>query len=204
MVAPAAAKDIPRAQEQYRLIRSGPQGYKLERTTAAVRMPGAHEVLIRVHATCLNRRDVLVMKGQHPMTPRDSLVPLSDGAGEVVALGTGVSRFRVGDRVVAIFFKNWLSGRPAADVATSALGGDLDGMLAQYVTLNEQGVVLLPKHLSFGEGATLPCAAIAAWNGLVTRGRMQAGDSVLLEGTGGVSIFGLPVRRLGDRRSTES
>jgi NADPH:quinone reductase-like Zn-dependent oxidoreductase len=185
------SSDIPATQEQYRLVRSGPQGYKLERTTAAVRTPGAHEVLIRVHAVSLNRRDVFVMKGQYPMAPRDSLVPLSDGAGEVVALGAGVSRFRVGDRVAAIFFQSWLSGRPSPDVASSALGGDLDGMLTQYVTLSEQGVVALPKHLSFEEGATLPCAAIAAWNGLVTRGRMQSGDFVLLEGTGGVSIFGL-------------
>jgi NADPH:quinone reductase-like Zn-dependent oxidoreductase len=190
MAAPAA-KDIPTTQKQYRLVRDGQRGYKLQQADASVRMPGAHEVLIRVRAAALNRRDVLVMQGLYPMAPRDSLVPLSDGAGEVVAMGPGVTRFRVGDRVAAIFFQGWLSGRPPANVATSALGGDLDGMLTQYVTLSEQGVVALPKHLSFEEGATLPCAAVTAWNGLVTRGGMQPGDYVLLEGTGGVSLFGL-------------
>jgi NADPH:quinone reductase-like Zn-dependent oxidoreductase len=189
--AAAATKDIPTTQKQYRLIRTGQQGYKLELVDAEVRAPGAHEVLIRVRATSLNRRDVFVMKGQYPMAPRESLVPLSDGAGEIAAIGPGVTRFHVGDRVASIFFQRWLSGRQPADVASSALGADLDGMLTQYATLSEEGVVALPKNLSFEEGATLPCAAVTAWNGLVTRGRMQPGDYVLLEGTGGVSMFGL-------------
>ncbi len=189
MAAPAA-KDIPSTQKQWRLVRSGKE-FKLEQSDAPVRMPGPHEVLVRVRATSLNRRDVYVMKGQYPMGPRDSLVPLSDGAGEVVALGPDAKRFHIGDRVAAIFFQNWVSGRPSADVAGSALGGALDGMLTQYITLNEQGLVTLPQNLSFEEGATLPCAAVTAWNGLVTRGRMQPGDYVLLEGTGGVSMFGL-------------
>jgi NADPH:quinone reductase-like Zn-dependent oxidoreductase len=190
-LASPATKDIPTTQKQYRLVRSGQQGYRLEERDAPVRLPGTHEVLIHVHAASLNRRDVLVMKGQYPMSPRDSLVPLSDGAGEIAAVGPGVTRFRVGDRVAAIFFQRWTSGRPPADVAASALGGDLDGMLTQYVTLSDEGSVVLPKHLSFEEGSALPCAAVTAWNGLVTRGRMQAGDYVLLEGTGGVSMFGL-------------
>jgi NADPH:quinone reductase-like Zn-dependent oxidoreductase len=154
-------------------------------------MPGAHEVLVRVHAASLNRRDVFVMKGQYPVGQRDSLVPLSDGAGEVIAIGPGVSRFRVGSRVAAIFFQHWLTGRPPADLPSSALGGGMDGMLTQYTTLSEEGLVALPKNLSYEEGATLPCAGVTAWNGLFTRGRMQAGDYVLLEGTGGVSMFGL-------------
>jgi NADPH:quinone reductase-like Zn-dependent oxidoreductase len=190
-VSVAAQTAIPTTQQQYRLIRTGQQGYKLEVTDAPVRAPGAHEVLIRVRAASLNRRDVFVMKGQYPMAPRESLVPLSDGAGEIAAIGPGVTRFHVGDRVAAIFFQRWQSGRAPSDVASSALGGDLDGMLTQYITLSEQGVVALPKHLTFEEGSTLPCAAVTAWNGLVTRGRMQAGDYVLLEGTGGVSTFGL-------------
>ncbi len=181
----------PSTQQQYRLVRTGAQGYRLQLSEAPVRLPGANEVLVKVHAASLNRRDVLVMKGQYPISPRDSLVPLSDGAGEVVAIGAGVKRFHVGDHVAAIFFQNWLSGRPPANPAASALGGDLDGMLSQYVTLPEQGLVSLPAHLSYEEGATLACAAVTAWNGLVTRGRMQAGDYVLLEGTGGVSLFGL-------------
>jgi len=190
--AEAAAKDIPATQKQYRLVRDGDgHGYELELTDAAVRLPGDHEVLIRVRATSLNRRDVFVMKGQYPVGSRDSIVPLSDGAGEIVATGHGVTRFRVGDRVAGIFFQNWLSGRPPEKVASGALGGSLDGMLTQYATLNEQGVVHLPKSLSFEEGATLPCVGVTAWNGLFTRGRIQPGDYVLLEGTGGVSTFGL-------------
>ncbi len=188
----AATQDIPTTQKQYRLVRDGDgHGYKLELTDAAVRMPGDHEVLIRVRATSLNRRDVFVMKGQYPVGSRESIVPLSDGAGEIVALGHGVTRFRLGDRVAGIFFQNWLSGRPPEKVASGALGGSLDGMLTQYATLNEQGVVHLPKSLSFEEGATLPCVGVTAWNGLFTRGRIQPGDYVLLEGTGGVSTFGL-------------
>jgi NADPH:quinone reductase-like Zn-dependent oxidoreductase len=109
----------------------------------------------------------------------------------VVAVGPGTTRFHKGDRVAAIFFQRWLRGRPTPDVGGSALGGDLDGVLTQYVTLSEEGLVSLPAHLSYEEGSTLPCAALTAWNGLVTRGRMQRGDYVLLEGTGGVSMFGL-------------
>jgi len=187
----SAKEQIPTTQKQYRLIRSGERGYQLTQVDAPVRMPGPHEVLIRVRAASLNRRDVFVMKALYPVGQRDSLVPLSDGAGEVVAVGPGVTRFRVGSRVAAIFFQRWLAGRPPADLASSALGGSLDGMLTQYTTLSEEGVVALPRNLSFEEGATLPCAAVTAWNGLFTRGRMQPGDYVLLEGTGGVSMFGL-------------
>jgi len=189
---PHAARNIPATQKQYRLVRNADgHGYKLELTDAAVRPPGAHEVLIRVRATALNRRDVFVMKGQYPVGSRDTIVPLSDGAGEIVAVGNGVTRFRAGDRVAGIFFQNWLGGRPPENLASGALGGSLDGMLTQYATLNEQGVVRLPKNLSFEEGATLPCVGVTAWNGLFTRGHLQFGDYVLLEGTGGVSTFGL-------------
>ena len=186
------ALSAPATQQQFRLMRDGKQGYRLQMTDAPVRAPDAGEVLVKVRAASLNRRDVLLLKGQYPVpAARSSIVPLSDGAGEVVAIGSGVKRFRIGDHVAAIFFQSWLSGRPAPNVATSALGGDLDGMLTQYVTLSEQGLVKLPAHLSFEEGATLPCAGVTAWNGLVTRGHMQAGDYVLLEGTGGVSLLGL-------------
>ncbi len=187
---------IPKTQEQYRLVRSATQGpFKLERVEAPVRQPGPDEVLVKVHAASLNRRDVFVMKGQYPIGPRESLVPLSDGAGEVVAVGPGVTRLRVGDRVAAIFFQSWLGGRPSPQFLDSALGGQLDGMLSQYVTLNQQGLVKLPSNLTYEEGATLPCAGVTAWNGLFTRGRLQRGDTVLLEGTGGVSSFGLVFAR---------
>jgi len=183
---------IPSTQKQYRLVRSDPHGaFTLKLVDAPVRQPGEHEVLVKVHATSLNRRDIFVLHGQYPIGPRDNVVPLSDGAGEVVAIGRGVTRFRVGDRVAAIFFQSWLSGRPSPQVLGSALGGQLDGMLAQYVTLDEQGLVKIPAGLSYEEAATLPCAGVTAWNGLFTRGHLQPGDTVLLEGTGGVSVLGL-------------
>lgn len=178
-------------QKQWQLIKSGGQGFTLKLGDAPVRKPGANEVLVKMHAASLNRRDVFVLKGQYPMAPRDVVVPLSDGAGEVTAVGPGVTRFKVGDKVVSIFFQGWLEGRPAANVADTAIGGSMDGVLSQYVTLSEQGLVALPAGLSYEEAATLPCAGVTAWNGLVTRGHMQAGDYVLLEGTGGVSVFGL-------------
>ena len=177
-------------QKQYRLIKQG-DGLTLQMVDAPVKQPGAHEVLVKMRAASLNRRDIYVAKGQYGPGQRDGLVPLSDGAGEVVALGSDVKRFKVGDRVAAIFFQGWIDGRPAADVGDTALGGGIDGVLTQYITLNERGLVMLPAHLSYEEGATLPCAGVTAWNGLMTRGRMQSGDYVLLEGTGGVSIFGL-------------
>ena len=182
---------LPNSQLQYQLVRQQ-QGFSLQlREGAPVRAPAANEVIVRVRATSLNRRDIMIMRGFYPVGPRETLVPLSDGAGEVVAVGTAAKRFKVGDRVAAIFFQNWLEGRPTTNTAATAMGGAIDGMLAEYVTLSEEGLVSLPTGMSFEEGATLPCAAVTAWNGLVTRGNMLAGDHVLLQGTGGVSIFGL-------------
>ena len=183
---------LPSTQQQYQFVRPGSQGpFTLKQVEVPVPQPGAHQVLIRVHATSLNRRDVFVLHGQYPVGTRTSLVPLSDGAGEVVATGSGVRRFRIGDRVAGIFFQAWASGRPPANVAESALGGFIDGMLSQYVVLDEAGVVHIPASLTYEEAATLPCAGVTAWNGLFNRGQMQPGDYVLLEGTGGVSLLGL-------------
>ncbi len=181
------------AEQQRRctLIRQPDGTYRLTFGQAPIPKPAEHEVLVRVRAASLNRRDVYVLHGQYPMPPRPSLVPLSDGAGEVVSVGTGVTRFKGGDRVVAIFFQRWLKGRPDAESHSSALGGQLDGMLSQYVCLSEEGLVGVPQDYSHEEASTLPCAAVTAWNGLMTRGRMQQGDNVLILGTGGVSIFGL-------------
>ncbi len=183
---------LPVTQQQYQFIRSGTQGpFTLKSVEVPVPHPGAHEVLIQVHATSLNRRDVYALHGQYPVGARQSLVPLSDGAGEVVATGSAVTRFHTGDRVAGIFFQNWISGRPPAGAAQSALGGYVDGMLSQYVALDESGVVQIPKTLTYEEAATLPCAGVTAWNSLLGHGQMQPGDYVLLEGTGGVSILGL-------------
>jgi NADPH:quinone reductase-like Zn-dependent oxidoreductase len=177
-------------QKQYRLIKDG-TGYKLEITDAPVRQPGTNEVLIKMHAASLNRRDISVMKGQYPVGGRESLVPLSDGAGEVVAIGPGAKRFKVGARVMPIFFQTWLSGRPSGDIQQFALGGSEDGVLTQYMTIKEDGVVTIPAGMSYEEAATLPCVGVTAWNGLFTRGHLKAGDYALFEGTGGVSVFGL-------------
>ena len=188
----AAAPRLPATQQQYQFVRPGSQGpFTLQQVQVPVPQPGAHQVLIRVHATSLNRRDIFVMRGQYPVGTRRSLVPLSDGAGEVVATGSAVRRFKVGDRVAGAFFQAWVSGRPPAAVAASALGGFIDGMLSQYVALDEAGVVRIPASLTYEEAATLPCAGVTAWNGLFNRGRIQPGDYVLLEGTGGVSLLGL-------------
>ena len=182
----------PATQKQFQLVRPDIKGpFTLQLVDAPVRQPGANEVLVKVHAASLNRRDIFLVQGNYNVGPRKTVVPLSDGAGEVVAIGSGVGRFRVGDRVAGIFFQGWIRGRPTPAVLGTALGGQIDGMLQEYVTLNEEGLVKIPSNLSYEEASTLPCAGVTAWNGLFTRGRLQPGDFVLLEGTGGVSIFGL-------------
>jgi len=183
-------------QKQWQLIRKekaepGEAVYALKLAEAPVRAPGPNEVQIKMHAASLNRRDVFVMRGSYAMPPRPVVVPLSDGAGVVSAVGPGVTRFKVGDKVVPIFFPNWVKGRPSGNATEVSLGGAVDGVLSEYVVLNEQSMVAMPAGLSFEEAATLACAGVTAFNGLVTRGHMQAGDYVLLEGTGGVSTFGL-------------
>ena len=154
--------------------------------------PGANEVLVRVRATSLNRRDLSILQSQYGGgNPRTGLVPLSDGAGEVIGVGPGVTRFEVGDRVAGIFFASWVDGRPSARTNASARGGAIDGMLSEMIVGHEDGLVEIPEHLSFIEAATLPCAGVTAWNALFKHGGLVEDDFVLLEGTGGVSIFGL-------------
>lgn len=154
-------------------------------------VPGENEVLVRVRATALNRRDLSILESQYGGEDRNGLVPLSDGAGEVIALGPGVTRFQLGDRVAGTFFASWVDGRRSAATNASARGGAIDGMLSEMVVSHEDGLVSVPEHLTFEEAATLPCAAVTAWNALFTHGQLQPDDFVLLEGTGGVSIFGL-------------
>jgi NADPH:quinone reductase-like Zn-dependent oxidoreductase len=162
--------------------------------------PGFGQVLIQVRATSLNYRDLIVAQGNYS-GQQSSLIPMSDGAGDVVAIGEGVTRLKVGDRVAGIFFQDWLAGTITKDIMRSDLGGGIDGMLAEYVTLDQNGVVLLPNHLSYEEGATLPCAAVTAWHALVTKGGLKAGETVLLLGTGGVSIFALQFAKLHGART---
>jgi NADPH:quinone reductase-like Zn-dependent oxidoreductase len=158
--------------------------------------PGPRQVLIKVAACSLNYRDLAIVLGTYRMPVKPNLIPLSDGAGEVVEVGAGVTRVKVGDRVAGCFFQRWIAGPILADTHASALGGSIDGMLAQYAVLEEDGVVKLPGHLSFEEGATLPCAAVTAWHALIEHARIVAGQTVLVQGTGGVSIFGLQFARL--------
>jgi NADPH:quinone reductase-like Zn-dependent oxidoreductase len=152
--------------------------------------PGPGEVLVRMRAACLNYRDLMMVRGHY--NPRLPLprIPLSDGVGEVVALGAGVEGLRVGERVASCFFGRWSAGRVDAIGARSALGGEQDGVLAELVALRADGVVPVPGHLSDEEGATLPCAAVTAWNAL--RG-LVPGETVLVLGSGGVSVFALQI-----------
>ncbi len=158
--------------------------------------PAAGQVLIKVKATSLNYRDLLVAEGAYGAGQKYPLIPMSDGAGEVVAVGGGVTRVKVGDRVAGIFFQDWIYGSLTKETMKSDLGGGIDGMLAEYVVLNQDGLVKLPAHLSYAEGATLPCAAVTAWHALITKGNLSAGDSVLLLGTGGVSMFALQFAKI--------
>ena len=157
-------------------------------------------VLIRVHAVSLNYRDLLVAQGQYNPKMQLPRIPCSDGAGEVVAVGDGVRRVKVGDRVCCIFMQRWLDGPLTAEKSKAALGGDVDGMLAEYVLLSEDGVVRFPEHLSYEEAATLPCAGVTAWNALHHGGDparpLQPGETMLVQGTGGVSIFALQFAKL--------
>ena len=157
-------------------------------------------VLIKVHAVSLNYRDLMMVKGLY--NPKMSLprIPCSDGAGEIVAIGEGVTRLRIGDRVCGIFMQRWLDGSLTADKSKQALGGDTDGMLTEYSLLHQDGVVRFPEHLSYEEASTLPCAGVTAWNALRHAGEpaspAQPGDTVLIQGTGGVSIFALQFAKL--------
>lgn len=158
--------------------------------------PGPAQVLIRVRAVSLNYRDLLTVEGKYNPKQKLPLIPCSDGAGEVVAVGEGVTRVKPGDRVCGIFAQRWIAGEPSREKLRSTLGGPFDGMLAELVVLHEDGVVVVPPHLTWEEAATLPCAGVTAWSALVTHGRLTAGDTVLLLGTGGVSIFALQLARL--------
>lgn len=158
--------------------------------------PGPGHVLIRVRAVSLNYRDLLTVEGKYNPKQKLPLIPCSDGAGEVIAVGERVTRVKPGDRVCGIFAQRWIAGTPTREKLRSTLGGPLDGMLAELVVLHEEGIVPVPPHLTDEEAATLPCAGLTAWSALVTHGRLTAGDTVLLQGTGGVSILALQLAKL--------
>ncbi len=177
---------------------SGPESLRLVEIPEP--QPGPGQVLIRVRANSLNYRDLMIADGRYGKINLP-LVPLSDGAGEIVAVGPTVTRWQVGDRVAGAFFQGWSSGTYRRENLGTALGGALGGMLAEFVVLSEDGVVAIPPHLSFAEAATLPCAGVTAWHALVGRGQVGAHETVLLLGTGGVSLFALQIARLHGART---
>jgi len=175
------------------------EGFGVENMRCAERdtpEPGPGQVRVRVRAVSLNYRDLMMARGHYNPRQQLPLIPLSDGAGEIDAVGPGVDRWAVGDRVASLFCQQWPSGDPDKRALASTLGGPHDGMLAEQVVLDADGVAAAPAHLSHAEVATLPCAALTAWSALVTHGNVRAGDTVLLQGTGGVSTFARMIAKL--------
>jgi NADPH:quinone reductase-like Zn-dependent oxidoreductase len=158
--------------------------------------PGPTEVLVALKAASLNYRDLMVANGTY--NPKLALPRVlgSDAAGEVVAVGELVTRFRVGDRVTSLFFQDWQDGEIEPTTGKSALGGPIDGVFATAKLFPENGLLPAPEGWSFAEAATLPCAALTAWHALVEIGRLRAGETVLLLGTGGVSMFALQIAKM--------
>jgi NADPH:quinone reductase-like Zn-dependent oxidoreductase len=163
--------------------------------------PQPAEILVRIEAASLNYRDLLIARGHYMGgAVAANTIPLSDGAGEVVAVGAAVTRFRVGERVAGTFFRGWIDGKPPRGPLVALGAPPADGVLAEFAVFDEQDAVAIPAHLSPASAATLPCAAVTAWRTLVDIGRIAPGDTVLLLGTGGVSIFALQFARLAGAR----
>lgn len=159
--------------------------------------PGPGEVMLRMRAASLNYRDLVVPeRGYGQYTGTLPLIPLSDGVGEVVEVGAGVTRFKAGDRVCPAFMQKWTAGEPDLERITTSLGGPIDGTMAEYRCFPEDGVVAAPAHLTHEEAATLPCAALTAWSAIVTHGNIQPGSRVLVQGTGGVALFALQFAKI--------
>ncbi len=163
--------------------------------------PAPHEVIVRMHAVSLNYRDLLLVQGKYDPNVQKPRIPCSDGAGEVIACGKDVTAFKVGDRVVAPFFLDWQDGPPTSAATASALGGAVDGTLTTHRTFPADALVTIPPEMSYEEAATMPCAAVTAWHALVSIGNISDKDTVLLLGTGGVSIFGLQIAKLRGART---
>ena len=173
----------------------------LERVTLPLRELQYHEVRVKVHAVSLNFRDLMVAQGTYPVSGEGAVVPASDAAGEVIEVGPGVTRFRVGDRVATTFFPEWEEGKvsPAKTAVTLGAGGS--GVLAEQLIQPDNALVAVPPHLSFEEAATLTCAGVTAWNALFVEGGLTAGDTVLLLGTGGVSVWALQLAKAAGLRA---
>lgn len=169
----------------------------LKLSTRSVPRPAAGQVLLKMQASSVNFRDPIVPeRGYGSQTGTLPLIPISDGAGEVVEIGAGVTRFKVGERACPAYFQTWISGEPNLERLTYSLGGPLDGTMAEYMCLSEEGLVKVPAYLSALEAASLPCAGVTAWSALVESGRIKPGDRVLLQGSGGVSLFALQFAKM--------
>ncbi|MFF2480459.1 NAD(P)-dependent alcohol dehydrogenase [Paenibacillus sp. NPDC058071] len=158
--------------------------------------PARGEVLIQMKAVSLNSRDIGVIDGFYNPELNEPLIPVSDGVGEIVSLGEGASKFSIGERVSPIFTQSWKSGEATQENWISTLGYPLQGLLAEYVVLPEEGLVRVPQHLTDTEASTLPCAGVTAWHAIVEEGQVKAGDTVVVQGTGGVSLFALQFAKL--------
>lgn len=158
--------------------------------------PALGEVLVKMHAASLNYRDIMVVSGTYNPRMKLPSIPLSDGAGEIVSIGEGVTKWKVGMRVCSTVIAGWYNGEPSAQKSKTAIAaGGADGILREFATFSEESIVSVPEHLSFEEAATLPCAAVTAWNALVVSGRTKTGETVLTLGTGGVSVFALQIAK---------
>lgn len=151
--------------------------------------PKVGEILVRWHATSLNFHDFLVGVGGIPVA--DGRIPMSDGAGEIAAVGDGVTEWKVGDQVMSLFFQNWMEGKPTLPKTMFVNGETIDGFITEMSCVPAYSVTKMPEDYTYAQAATLPCAAATAWRGLMVEGGLQAGDSVLVEGTGGMSVFAL-------------
>lgn len=174
---------------QFQLAKTG-SALVLKLNPTSIPAPGADKVVLRMAAASLNYRDLLTQ--QDSVSTKDGLVPLSDGAGTVIAVGAGVTRWKAGDRVVPNFFPGWIDGPfNPAQLSNAHGGGTTDGMLAEHVVVDQHSLVTVPQYLSLEEASTLPCAGLTAWHALFERGGIKRGDMVLVQGTGGVALFGL-------------
>ena len=160
--------------------------------------PQPHEVQVKFHAASLNYRDLMIVKGTYNPRMKLPAIPFSDGAGEVTAVGESVTKWKIGDRVCPIFMQGWYEGEISAEKSKTALGGgsEWNGVLREFGAFNEECLVQIPDSLSYEEAATLPCAAVTAWNALVVSGNLKAGDTVLTLGTGGVSVFAIQIAKM--------
>ena len=185
---------IPTSQKLYRFHKNESVDDLTLCTDEPVPQPKRGQVLVRIHATSLNYRDVMVAIGAYPKPyASGGVIPLSDGAGEIVQVGEDVSEFKVGDRVCGSFHQAWIDGEMKDEYLAHTLGGSAHGMLCQYRVFEVNGIVKMPSHLSYEEAATLPCAALTAWHALSQNGiqHVDSSSTVLILGTGGVAVFGI-------------